>query len=294
MNYPVAGKVVFITGGARGIGAEAARQLVAKGARVALVGLEPDALAERAAELGDDRAIWFEADVSDLDALRAAAQGTVERFGGIDVTVANAGIAAATPLLDGSPEVFDAIVRVNLSGSYRTLVATLPHVTARGGYVLQVASLAAALHAPMMGAYSATKAGVEAMANALRPEIAGTGAKVGVAYFGFIDTDMVRKGFDSPAGRGFAEKMGPMGPNHSIPVAKAGRAIVRGIERRARQVYAPRRVKALLLTRTLLQPLSEKGAAARGFDDLATLARTEEPALTTAQPDRPSSSAPAG
>lgn len=283
-SYDVRDKVVFITGAARGIGAEAARQLVARGAKVALVGLEPEELDRRVAELGAGNAVRFEVDVTDLDALRAAAAGTVERFGGIDVVIANAGIAAATPLIDGDPDIFDAIVRVNLTGSHRTLLATLPHVTARSGYILQIASLAAGLHAPMMGAYSATKAGVEAMANALRPEIGGTGTKVGVAYFGFIDTDMVRKGFDTPAGKGFADKMGPLGPNHAIPVSQAGAAIVRGIERRARQVVAPRRVRTFLLLRTLIQPLSEKGAAARGFDELAAEARTEPAVLTTEQP----------
>jgi NAD(P)-dependent dehydrogenase (short-subunit alcohol dehydrogenase family) len=284
VSYDVRDKVVFITGGARGIGAEAARQLVAKGAKVALAGLEPEELAKRVAELGEANAISFELDVCDLEAQKAAAAATVERFGGIDVVIANAGIATATPLLDGDVDVFDAIVRVNLLGSHRTLAATLPHVTARSGYVLQIASLAAALHAPMMGAYSATKAAVEAMANSLRPEIAGSGTKVGVAYFGFIDTNMVRKGFSTPAGQGFAKKMGPMGPNHSIPVERAGEVIVRGIEKRARQIVAPRRVKALIMARTLIQPLSEKGAAARGFDDLAAQARAEKPVLTTEQP----------
>ena len=84
-GFDLNGKVVFITGAARGIGAESARQLVAKGASVALVGLEPEMLEQRSAELGTDRSAWFEADVTDLDALRAAAEATVERFGGIDV-----------------------------------------------------------------------------------------------------------------------------------------------------------------------------------------------------------------
>jgi NAD(P)-dependent dehydrogenase (short-subunit alcohol dehydrogenase family) len=276
--------VVFITGGARGIGAETARQLVAKGARVALVGLEPELLEQRAAELGAGSAAWFEADVTDLEALRRAVEGTIERFGGIDVTLANAGIAAATPLLDGDVAVFDAIVRVNLGGVYRTLHATLPHVTARSGYVLPVASLAAAVHAPMMGAYSATKAGVEALADALRPEIAHTGTKVGCAYFGFIDTDMVRKGFETESGREAAERMGPIGPSRAVPVAKAGAAIVRAIEKRARFAYAPRWVIGMLLARTLIQPIQERQAIRRGVADVIDHARNEPATLTTEQP----------
>ena len=81
MTYSISGKTVFITGGARGIGAETARRLAAKGARVALAGLEPEELEKVAAQCGPD-AIWFETDVTDWDALERAVSGTVERFGG--------------------------------------------------------------------------------------------------------------------------------------------------------------------------------------------------------------------
>ncbi|MCW2991376.1 MAG: short-chain dehydrogenase/reductase [Solirubrobacterales bacterium] len=284
-SYELRDKVVLITGAARGIGAETARQLVAKGAKVALVGLEPELLEQRVAELGADSAVWFEADVCDLDAQRRAAEATAERFGGIDVAIANAGIAAATPLIDGDVDVFDTIVRVNLGGVYRTLQATLPYVTARSGYVLPVASLAAAIHSPMMGAYAATKAGTEALANALRPEVAHTGTKVGCAYFGFIKTDMVQRGFESEAGRQAARRMGPVGPNHAIPVSRAGKVIVRGIEERKRQVYAPGWVKAMLMGRTLIQPLSERQAVRQGVAEVLAQARTEPAVLTTEQPE---------
>ena len=80
-HYDVSGKVVLITGAARGIGAEAARQLYAKGAQVSLVGIEPELLEQRVSELGP-RAAWFEADVTDTDALGRAVDATVERFGG--------------------------------------------------------------------------------------------------------------------------------------------------------------------------------------------------------------------
>ena len=283
-GYDVRDKVVFITGGARGIGAETAKQLVAKGAKVSLVGLEPDELSQRVAELGQANATFFECDVTDLEATRAAVDGTVERFGGIDVVVANAGIAAATPLMGGDPKIFDTIVSVNLGGVYRTLHATLPHVTARRGYILPVASLAAAMHAPIMGAYAATKAGVEAMSNSLRTEIAHTGTKVGCAYFGFIDTDMVRRGFDSESSKVMADRMGAFGPNRAIPVSRAGKVIVRAIEKRSRYAYAPRWVIGLLLGRTIIQPLQEQGVIRQGAADLVEQARAEESTLTTAQP----------
>src|SRR5687768_14065249 len=91
-SWSLQGKTVFITGAARGIGAESARRLAARGARLSLVGLEPELLEKVAAECGD--AAWFEADVTDPEALQAAVDGTIERFGAIDVVIANAGIGA--------------------------------------------------------------------------------------------------------------------------------------------------------------------------------------------------------
>src|ERR1700739_3508800 len=91
-RYDIAGRTVFITGAARGIGAATAERMHARGANVALVGLEPERLAANAAQLGE-RAAFFEGDVSDLPSLEAAVAGTIDRFGGIDVAVANAGIS---------------------------------------------------------------------------------------------------------------------------------------------------------------------------------------------------------
>ena len=84
--FDVNGRTVFITGAARGIGAATAARLYAKGANLALVGLEPELLHENAARLGE-RAAVFEADVTDMGALERAVAGTVERFGGIDVAI---------------------------------------------------------------------------------------------------------------------------------------------------------------------------------------------------------------
>src|SRR4051794_32347855 len=192
MTWSLDGKTVLITGAARGIGAETARQLRAKGARLALAGLEPELLEQRAAELGGETA-FFEADVTDRDAVEAAVAGAVERFGGIDVVIANAGVASGGPVAGIDPAAFETVIEVNLLGVWRTVRAALPHVIARGGYVLPIASLAAALHGPMMSAYAASKAGVEAFADSLRTEVRHTGTAVGCAYFSFIDTDMVRR-----------------------------------------------------------------------------------------------------
>src|SRR6187431_3157810 len=187
MDWTTRGKTVFITGAARGLGAETARRVAARGANVALVGLEPEELARVAAQCGSNAA-WFECDVTDTDALARA----VERFGGIDVVMANAGIAPGGMVRSTDPAAFERTIEVNLLGVWRTVRATLPHVIDRQGYVLVIASLAAAIHGPGMAAYSASKAGAEAFANSLRSEVRHLGVDVGVGYFSFIDTDMVR------------------------------------------------------------------------------------------------------
>ena len=164
---------------------------------MSLVGLEPDLLRQVAEGIGE-QAAWFEADVTDLAALNRAVDATVERFGGIDVVIANAGIAPFGTVATIDPVAFERTIEVNLIGVWRTVRATLPHVVARQGYILPIASLAAALHPPMIAHYAATKAGVEAFSDSLRAELAHTGTRVGVAYFSFIDTDMTREGLSSP------------------------------------------------------------------------------------------------
>ncbi len=281
-RYDVSGKVVLITGAARGIGAEAARQLYAKGAQLSLVGIEPELLEQRAQELGP-RAAWFEADVTDVAELERAVEATVERFGGIDVLIANAGIAPIGTVATIDPAAFERTIEVNLLGVWRTVRAALPYVTARRGYILPIASLAAALHMPLMAHYAATKAGVEAFADSLRGEIAHTGTKVGVAYFSFIDTDMVRQSLDeSPAKLLRESTPGPVGSVASV--GDAGRAIVRAVERRARKAYAPRWVPIPLALRGILQPLLEKGNRA-AIEEAVRLADTEAAAKQVPVPE---------
>src|SRR3954453_15360345 len=128
-SYNVNGKVAFITGTARGIGFEAARRLDARGASVALVGLEPDELNARAAELGE-RAAVFHTDVDDPEQLEAEADGTDARLGGIDGCIAHAGVANVGTIEGMAVEDFERVIEVNPLGVWRTVRATLPHVIA--------------------------------------------------------------------------------------------------------------------------------------------------------------------
>lgn len=277
----IEGRRVLITGAARGIGAETARRLHARGARVALVGLEPELLAVLAAECGG--APWFECDVTSRAQVEEAVEGAVAGLGGLDVVMANAGVAGAVPIVGGDPAIFERTIAVNLMGVYYTLRAAGPHISHPNGYALAIASLAAALHPPMMGAYNASKAAVEALGNTLRIELHSSGARVGVGYFGFIDTDMVKRGFDTQSARQLGRRTSRGTPRGTVPLRVAIDAIERGVERRARRVTAPRMVPAILPLRMLAQPLVDV-AARRGLDEVLATARAEQVALTTEQP----------
>jgi len=233
------GKVVFITGGARGIGAEVARRLRNKGAKLVLTDLEKDALAALAAELGEDRVLGVVADVRDLPAMQAAAAEGVERFGGIDVVVANAGIASYGSVLQVDPEAFKRVLDVNVLGVFHTVRATLPAVIDRRGYVLIVSSLAAYTAAPGLAPYNASKAGVEMLANALRLEVAHHGVSVGSAHMSWINTALVRDTkADLPSFREMLAKL-PWPLNLTTSVEACAAAFVAGIEGRKSHVYCP-------------------------------------------------------
>jgi NAD(P)-dependent dehydrogenase (short-subunit alcohol dehydrogenase family) len=272
-NLNLNGKTVFITGAARGIGAAAAERLYSKGANVALVGLEPERLKENASRLGD-RAVALEADVTDLDALQQTVAATVERFGGIDVAIANAGIAFEGTLASAPVEHVERTLAVNLLGVWRTDRAVIGEISKSRGYLLNISSLSAITHAPMMGPYTAAKAGVEALTDTLRMETAPSGAMVGCAYFGFLDTDLVKASFARPSAEAMTGKM-PGFLRNPAPVSKAIDAIERGIERRSARVWAPRWIGPMISLRGVLQPLIERRTLSE-LDSLREAVRMSE------------------
>lgn len=273
----VAGRRVFITGAARGIGALTAMRLTQRGARVALAGIEAEELAKVGAQC--DGASVFDCDVTDREQVELAVAGAVDALGGLDIVVSNAGVAAQLPIVGGDPEVFERTIAVNLVGSYYVARAAGAHISHPNGYALLVASLAAAVHPPLLSAYCASKAGVEALGNSLRTELRPSGARVGVAYFAELTTDMTSRGFGTEAA-----KRTPLG-RHVTPVERAIDAIERGIERRSRRVVTPRWVAPLLHTRMAAQRAVERAMSARKVDEVLEIARTEHAELTTPQRD---------
>jgi NAD(P)-dependent dehydrogenase (short-subunit alcohol dehydrogenase family) len=241
----VDGKVVFITGGAAGVGAEVARRLHAKGARLLLTDVDADALANFAAALGGDRVLTVTADVRDLPAMQAAVDAGVQRFGGVDVVVANAGIASYGSVLQVDPAAFKRLMDVNVLGVFHTVRAALPAIVERRGYVLVVSSLAAFTAAPGLAPYNASKAAVEQFANALRLEVAHHGVDVGSAHMSWVDTAMVRDTKTDLSTFGEMLSKLPYPVNVTTSVEKCGAAFVDGIEGRKTRVYCPRWVGAL-------------------------------------------------
>ena len=187
----LAGKVVLVTGPARGIGEAVARLAAARGAAVALVGLEPERLARIAAELGPAHS-WAECDVTDQAALGRAVAATLAAHGRIDVVVANAGIATNGMVSVTPGDALARVIEVNLIGVVRTVRTTLDAISERRGYYLLISSAAALVAAPGIAAYAAAKSGVEMFGNALRLEVRHRGVRVGIAHPCWIDTDMVR------------------------------------------------------------------------------------------------------
>lgn len=233
-------KVVLITGGARGIGAGTARAVVARGAKVILLDVDQAPLDALVAELGKDNAIASVADVTDLGHVESAVRAGVARFGGIDLVLANAGIASYGSIRQVDPAAFRKVIDINITGVFHTVRATLPSVIDRKGYILVVSSLAAFAAVPGLAAYATSKAGVEHFATTLRLEVAHEGVDVGSAHMAWIDTPLVQDAKnDLPSFRQMLASLpGPL--SQTVPVEDCVDAFVRGLERRERRVYVPR------------------------------------------------------
>jgi len=257
-RYELSGKVALVTGGARGIGFATARALIARGAHVVIVDQHADAVSAAAAQLHDERAVGLAGDVTDRGAMQRAVAVAVERFGGLDVVVANAGIAARVATFRAyATETFERVLDVNLMGVYRTVDAALPEIVRRQGHVVVISSIYAFMNGIGEVPYAMSKAAVEQFGRALRVELVQHGASASAAYFGFIDTEMVHQGLDrDPLVKDMMSSL-PKPLHKRLQPSVAGEAIVRGIERRQARIIQPRRWVVMSALRGILGPLSD-------------------------------------
>jgi NAD(P)-dependent dehydrogenase (short-subunit alcohol dehydrogenase family) len=256
--YDLNGKVALVTGAARGIGYETARHLHGRGASVAVVDLDPDQAREAAERIGE-RAVGIATDVTDHAAIMAAVAETVERFGGLDVVVANAGIAQGTVATTRgiSVEEWERVFEVDLLGVWRTVRAALPQIVERRGHVVVTSSVYAFMNGVLNSPYAVAKAGVESMGRALRTELTPLGASASVAYFGWVDTRMVQDAFERPHSGRMQENL-PAWLSKRIQPSDAGAAVVAGIEERAPRIFAPKWWRYVSALRGILNPLLDR------------------------------------
>ncbi|WP_424631024.1 SDR family NAD(P)-dependent oxidoreductase [Bradyrhizobium sp. SYSU BS000235] len=180
------GKTALITGGNSGIGLATAKLFVAEGARVAITGRNKATLDAAAKELGAN-AIAIAADANDVAATERAFAQAAETFGKFDIVFANAGIPGNTPVGQTTLEMFESVIKTNLTSVFFTVQAALPHLNDNASIILN-GSVISVLGNPGYSAYAATKAGVRAMARVMASELSPRGIRVNVVAPGAART----------------------------------------------------------------------------------------------------------
>ena len=257
-TYDLNGKVALVTGAARGIGYETARQIHLRGGSVAVLDLDPERSREAAERIGE-RAIGIGADVTDHGAMQAAVAEIVERFGGLDVAVANAGIAQSTiaTVRGIGTEEWERVFEVDMLGVWRTVRAALPQIVERRGHIVVTSSVYAFVNGVLNSPYAVAKAGVESLGRSLRTELGPLGASASVAYFGWVDTGLVQEAKERPHADRLEQNL-PSFLSKRIQPSEAGAAVVRGIEERAPRIFAPKWWRYVSALRGVINPLLDR------------------------------------
>ena len=203
--FDLTGRTALVTGGSRGLGAAYVRALHAAGASVLVADVLDDAGRALAGELGA-RAAFLHLDVTDEAGWDATVTATVERFGGLDVLVNNAGIANAAPIEHYTVAKWNAVIAVNLTGTFLGCRAVVPAMTsAGGGSIVNISSVEGLRGSPGLHGYTAAKFGVRGLTKSLAVELGPRGIRVNSVHPGLILTDMTTRidpeRIDIPLGR---------------------------------------------------------------------------------------------
>ncbi|MGU3293207.1 SDR family NAD(P)-dependent oxidoreductase [Williamsia sp. M5A3_1d] len=243
-----------MTGGTSGIGAATTDELVRRGARVAVIDLAPDT-ARLVAERHRFGAMGVVANVTDRAALATAMDEVVERFGRIDIVIANAGVLARTATLRTTPpEAIDRLFAVNLTGVVNTIQAALPQVIENKGQIVLLSSVFAFLNGMATIPYAMSKAAIEQLGRGLRVEMAAHDVTVTTVYFSLIDTPMIQQGIDGDTTAGDVMKVLPRPLLKRLTPAAAAGAIVDGLEKRSPRVMRPARWIPFSVARGVIGP----------------------------------------
>ncbi|AMM85538.1 glucose 1-dehydrogenase [Martelella sp. AD-3] len=205
-------KVAIITGGAGGIGIATAKRMTVEGAKVLLVDLDEDALKDAVAELGHDKAAYAVADVTDPEQTQAYVAAAVEKFGKLDILVANAGIEGVVkPITDYPTEMFDKVMAVNVRGIFLGLKYAMPELKKTKGNVVIMASVAGLGGTPDVSAYITSKHALVGLMRTAALEGARDGIRVNSIHPSPVETRMMRSleegfapGHGGEAKKGFA------------------------------------------------------------------------------------------
>ncbi|MSO69843.1 MAG: 3-hydroxybutyrate dehydrogenase [Alphaproteobacteria bacterium] len=190
-------KIVYVTGAAGGIGEGISRRFVAEGAKVAVADLKLDAAqatAKRLTAMGPGEAFGYEADVTDENAVNASVAAVVQRWGGIDILISNAGIQIVSPIENFSFADWKRMLAIHLDGAFLTTKACLPHMYARkSGSIIYMGSVHSKLASPLKAPYVTAKHGLMGLARAVSKEGGPHGVRANVICPGFVKTPLVEK-----------------------------------------------------------------------------------------------------
>ena len=261
LSYDIRGKVVLITGGTGGIGSATARELIGRGAKVALVDVDPKT-PQIAAHMSSHSAFGSIADVCNRDGLDLAVAEVVDRFGRVDIAIANAGILSRAATLRTTPKSsIDSLLAINVTGVVNTIQAAMDQVIAHRGQFVLISSVFAFLNGMGTIPYAMSKAAVEQLGRGLRVELAAHGVSTTIAYFSLIETNMIRQGVDAdPAVDDLLATL-PRPLLKRLQPGNAATALADGLAHRSPRVVEPSRWKPLSALRGLLAPAMDSHLA---------------------------------